>query len=65
MYYQLAGAKAPASVNEALQWIIPSIRSDQQIQTDKQRLKEILKIDPEILCRRQTRCQARNEDRMG
>lgn len=52
MYYRLAGIQAPACVKDALQWIIGSTRSDLQVQADKQRLEEILKIDPEMLCRR-------------
>ena len=55
MYYRLAGTEAPDSVKDALLWFIGSTRGDLQIQADKVRLEEILKIDPEVLCRRQLR----------
>ena len=53
MYYGLMGENAPAAAREALQWVHASIRDTPRIVADNQRLEQILKIDPEILCSRQ------------
>jgi DNA-binding transcriptional ArsR family regulator len=52
-YYRLPEDQAPPSVKDALQWIIDATRGEAQVQADKKTLKAILKIDPEVLCRRQ------------
>ena len=54
-YYRLAGRDAPAVVREALRWMQRSLAGDPQTAKDAERLKEILKIDQEELCRRQAR----------
>ena len=51
IYYSLPSDDAPAPVREALAWVLRSLTG--QHSADKSRLKEILKIDPEILCKRQ------------
>jgi DNA-binding transcriptional ArsR family regulator len=53
MYYRLAGTKAPSYLKGALQWISRSMRGNSKVQVDMQKLEEILKIDREVLCRRQ------------
>lgn len=58
MYYRLAGDNAPYQVAEALTWILSSLAGSPKTLKDEQRLKEILKIDPEILCSRQSRKEA-------
>ena len=58
MYYRLADANAPAQVKEAIAWVKKSLLKDERICKDAKRLKEILKIDREVLCNRQTRSSA-------
>ena len=55
MYYRLADQSAPAAVMEALNWVKTSLAGNRRIMEDTKRLKEILKIDREVLCGRQTR----------
>jgi len=55
MYYRLADESAPAQVNEAIAWLKKSLSPNERIREDAKRLKEILKIDREVLCSRQTR----------
>ncbi len=57
MYYRLSGQDAPAQVTEALGWVFGSIAESSRIAQDDLRLEEILKIDPEILCSRQSRAE--------
>ena len=54
MYYRLADGGAPAQVKEALAWVKKSLLKDKRICDDTRRLQEILKIDREVLCNRQT-----------
>ena len=55
MYYRLAGKAAPKEITSALEWITISISESTRIIQDGQRMEEILRIDPEILCSRQSR----------
>ncbi len=50
MYYRLPGDEAPAAVREALSWCFSCLSKADEIKQDAARLKEILKIDPEVLC---------------
>jgi len=54
-YYRLAGDDAPDEVREAIVWTFRSLSKTPQIRKDKKRLKEILKIDPEVLCKARNR----------
>ena len=56
MFYRVADASAPSEVTEAIAWVKTSLAVDDRIRADAKRLKEILKIDREVLCSRQTRC---------
>ena len=58
MYYRLADGDVPAQVKEALAWVKKSLLKDKHICNDARRLQEILKIDREVLCGRQTHCSA-------
>jgi ArsR family transcriptional regulator len=58
MYYRLANGRAPIQVQEAIAWVKKSLIKDECIRKDAKRLKEILKIDREVLCNRQTRSSA-------
>ena len=53
MFYRLAGRDAPASVRGANRWVGQAAADDPQIARDAKRLEAILKIDPEVLCRKQ------------
>jgi len=55
MYYQLADERAPTEVKEAIAWVKKSLLKDERICKDAKRLNEILKIDRDVLCGRQTR----------
>lgn len=55
MYYRLAGAEAPEQIIAALAWILRSFGGSGQHALDCRRLDEILRIDPEALCSRQSR----------
>jgi DNA-binding transcriptional ArsR family regulator len=55
MYYRLADESAPTEVKEAIAWVKKSLSRNERIREDVNRLKEILKIDREVLCNRQTR----------
>ena len=53
IHYQLAnGDGASPEAREALDWICRSLSKDPRILEDVKRLREILKIDPETLCKR-------------
>ena len=54
-FYRLAGDDAPDEVREAIAWTFRSLSNKQQIRLDAERIKEIFKIDPEVLCRAQNR----------
>lgn len=54
-YYRLAGGEAPDEVREAIDWAFRSLSKTPRIRQDAERLKEILKIDPEVLCKAQNR----------
>lgn len=55
MYYRLADDSASVAVTEALNWVKTSLAEKRRILKDAKRLKEILKIDRELLCSRQAR----------
>ena len=53
IYYRLPNKDVPAVVSNALGWVLESLKKDKQIKEDGNRLKAILRMDPEELCRRQ------------
>ncbi len=55
MFYRLADDSAPVEVKEAIVWVRKSLSRNERTREDVKRLKEILKIDREVLCSRQTR----------
>ena len=55
MYYRLADERATTEVKEALTWVKKSLSQDESIGEDVKRLKQILKIDREVLCSQQDR----------
>jgi DNA-binding transcriptional ArsR family regulator len=54
MYYRLAGPDASPAVHEALEWARNSLADDPQVARDAERLKEVLKLDPQVICERQS-----------
>ena len=53
MHYRLAGKTASGSVKKAIRWITSELADDAQILRDQTRLKKLLKVDREALCRKQ------------
>lgn len=53
VYYKLAGIHASPQVQCALAWILDAAKKDPQVQTDWKRLKKIVCIEPETLCKLQ------------
>lgn len=51
MFYRLAGSDAPEGVKETLIWVRRSLSKDPRVRSDTKKLKHILKIHPEELCR--------------
>ena len=48
---------APSKAAEATALVVRALKSDSQTRGDAKRLKEILKLDPEELCRGQSECK--------
>ena len=57
IYYRLADRDAPAEVTQAVALVSDSLANDPAIRDDARRLKQILKIDPEVLCRQHDKCR--------
>jgi DNA-binding transcriptional ArsR family regulator len=53
VYYRLSGKEAPATARAGFAWVTKAIESEDRIQSDGKRLKQILRIDPTELCQRQ------------
>jgi DNA-binding transcriptional ArsR family regulator len=56
-YFRLAGKAGPPEAEAAAALVIESLRNGEQIRCDSNRLQQILEIDPEELCRRQSECK--------
>jgi DNA-binding transcriptional ArsR family regulator len=54
-YYRLAGDEAPLEVQNAISWVSSSVSEAPKIRHDAERLTEILRLDPEELCRMPTK----------
>ena len=55
VYYSLPGKEAPVAVRQALEWVCDSLAEHERIADDAKQLKQLLKVNPSELCRRQ--CQ--------
>jgi DNA-binding transcriptional ArsR family regulator len=53
VYYRLPGKSAPAAVRNALDWVKKSLTQTDEAATDAKNLKQILKTDLAVICRRQ------------
>ena len=57
VYYSLACGDVPSEVCAACQWIFESIENEPKIKADLEKLKQVMKLDPEELCKVQAaRC---------
>ena len=55
VHYRLPDKPVPAAVREAIAWVRKSAGDTPQAAKDRTTLKQILKLDPRTICRRQTR----------
>jgi DNA-binding transcriptional ArsR family regulator len=55
IYYALPGADAPVAVREAIDWVQKSLGTGDRAVADAHRLKQVLKLDPAELCKKQCR----------
>jgi len=53
VYYRLPDKTAPVAVREALDWVHKSLAGTVESQADAKRLKQIMKTDLAVTCRRQ------------
>ena len=56
-HFRLADVDSPEMVRQATKLAIQSLGKDAKIREDAKRLKQILKTDPEELCRTQSACR--------
>ena len=56
-YFRLTGETGLAEAAEAVAFVIKSLSRDDKRRADLKRLKQILKMDPERLCRKQSECK--------
>jgi DNA-binding transcriptional ArsR family regulator len=54
IFYRLPDEDVSTVACEAIRWVQETLQKDKLIKEDNNRLKAILKIDPEKLCRQQT-----------
>jgi ArsR family transcriptional regulator, arsenate/arsenite/antimonite-responsive transcriptional repressor len=52
-YYAPAGKEAPEGVRGATRWLTKSLAGDPRVCQDAARLKQVLKMDPSELCKKQ------------
>jgi hypothetical protein len=53
VYYRLPDKNAPDAVREALGWVHRTLAQTEETKADAKKLKQILKTDPAVICRRQ------------
>jgi hypothetical protein len=56
VYYRLPDKTAPAVVRAALAWVWKSLAGTAEAAADAKKLKQILKTDVAVICRRQRCC---------
>ena len=56
-YFWLANDDAPQAVQDAVAMVLASLRRDRQAKSDRKVLKDVLRTEPEELCRRQSECR--------
>jgi len=55
IYYRLPGRAAPVVVREAIDWAEKALADNPRIAEDARQIKQLLKVDPSALCKRQCR----------
>jgi DNA-binding transcriptional ArsR family regulator len=55
VHYRLPDKTAPIAVREAIAWVRKSVVDTPEVRQDRKKLKQILKLDPRTICRRQLR----------
>ncbi len=55
-YYRLADQDVPPTAARMTELVLRSLAKDHGIREDARRLKQILRLDPEELCRKQSAC---------
>jgi ArsR family transcriptional regulator, arsenate/arsenite/antimonite-responsive transcriptional repressor len=55
VYFTRSGKEATPSIRAALDWVDLSLRDDARATADAKRLKQVLKLNPTELCRKQCR----------
>jgi len=56
-YFRLAGEEGRPEASEAATLVFKALAQDAQVRADNARLKQILKMIPEELCRQQSECK--------
>ena len=56
VYYRLPDKAAPVAVREVLDWVHKSLARTEEATADTKKLKQILKTDLAVICRRQKCC---------
>ena len=56
-YFRLAGEQGRPEASEAAALVFRTLARDAQIRADNARLKQLLKMNPEELCRQQSECR--------
>jgi ArsR family transcriptional regulator len=65
MHYRLPG-KPASEIKNIVGWVIGSLEASETVKKDSARLKKILKMDPEDICRRQNgRACCKDEGRIS
>ena len=57
-YFRLADADQPEMVRQVAELAVNALAKDTTVREDAKRLKQILKADPEQLCRSQSGCRS-------
>jgi len=56
-YFRLAEERGRPEASEAAALVVRTLAQDAQVRADSARLKQILKMNPEVLCRQQSECK--------
>jgi ArsR family transcriptional regulator len=54
VFYRLPGKEASVAIREAIDWIHKSLADTPEAETDRKKLKQILKLNPTLICQRQS-----------
>jgi DNA-binding transcriptional ArsR family regulator len=56
-YFRLADESASSAVRDALSWVLLNLKRTEQGKADQKQLKTVLRIEPAVLCQRQSQCK--------